>query len=155
APLEGLTKIEAEEKGVIGHVAGPIRNAGGAGSAMATLIADYVRQGIRYALSQTQPEEIATTIQEHYAYHHDVTRLQYLPTKEQLQILLQHIPPQITAPITDKSSTHTGIRGGVCLLLSAGFCLKAPKLHQLITTSTLADTFKQQWAFLSQIQPKK
>ncbi|MFT4310692.1 MAG: hypothetical protein ACMXYC_03595 [Candidatus Woesearchaeota archaeon] len=151
APLEGITNIECEEYMHI-TVAGPIRNAGGTASAMMVLLADFISQKPCYVYDTKEKQAI---IDEVYAYHNDVTRLQYVPSPQELAMLLDNIPVKIDGTSTNILKDGTSIRGGLCLLISAGFCLKAPKLVQLLDTTALPQDFVARWNFLRDVKPTK
>lgn len=170
APLEGF--IELKIKKTHGGkeyfapcYAGPIRGAGGTAAAFSLLLTDYVRVHMGYATYDPSEHEINRYKTEIYDYHERVTNLQYLPSREELDFLLRHLPVQVDGDPTelkevsnykDTPRVETNkIRGGICLVLAEGLSQKAPKLWKRL--ENWGKEFGLEWDFLAdflQVQKK-
>ncbi len=143
APIEGFTRVEIRErkdgkKYLALMYSGPIRNAGGTSAAVSALIADYVRVHMGYAAYDATDEEVGRVVHELTLYDQRVTNLQYNPTREELEFLVQNLPVQIDGDPTERVEVaqyrdmervkSNRLRSGVCLMLSSCIPLKAPKL---------------------------
>src|SRR5881296_1445452 len=142
APLEGLAgvKIKRNRDGssyVDLSFAGPIRSAGGTGQALSVLIADIVRRDLGLGRYQPTREEIER-FKEEIALYRRVQHLQYTPTDEEVALVVANCPVQVDGEGTEDEeiSGHRDlpridtnrIRGGACLVVADGLCLKAAKL---------------------------
>src|SRR5256885_807648 len=144
APLEGLAtvKIKRNRDGssyVDLSYAGPIRSAGGTGQALTVLIADVVRRdpGIgRYV--PTRPE--VERFKEEIPLYKQVQHLQYMPSDEEIALIAGNCPVAINGEGTEdvEISGHRDLprletnrlRGGACLVVADGLCLKAPQIQK-------------------------
>jgi DNA polymerase II large subunit len=146
APLEGLvnTRIHDDPAGAYVDLqyAGPIRAAGGTAQAMSVLLADVVRRRLGIAAYKATPEEIGRYEEEIPLYKH-IQHLQYLPKPAEIELVVSHVPVCINGEPTEKGEEvtafrnvkrvgHAGIRGGACLVIAEGICLKAPKLKKIV-----------------------
>jgi DNA polymerase II large subunit len=165
APLEGFTKLELKQRNdgkgeyFCLNFSGPIRAAGGTGSAVCVLIADYVRKKLGYLEYDPTEQEIKRCHAELTDYHEWVTNLQYFPSKEEVEFLLAHVPVEISGDPSEKYEISNinlkdlprvptnRIRSGFCLVYSAGLPLKAPKVWDKL--SKWASAFEMtHWSFL-------
>lgn len=161
APLEGLIEVRIKKTRTgleyfAPSYAGPIRGAGGTAAALSLLITDYVRTKLGFAKYDPDEEEISRYKTEVYDYHERITNLQYLPSLEELDFLLHHIPIEIEGDPTEKIevSNHKDlprvqtnrIRGGICLVLAEGLSQKAPKLWKRL--EEWGEEFDLEWTFL-------
>ncbi len=146
SPLEGFTKLELKKrndgKGEYFSLwyAGPIRNAGGTAAAVSVLIADYVRVRLGFATYDPTEQEIRRCHAELEDYHTFVTNLQYTPSVEETEFLLEHLPIEIDGDESEDREVSNinlkdlprikanKLRSGYCLLHSSCIPLKAPKL---------------------------
>lgn len=144
APLEGLIKVKRGENAdgsdyISVFYAGPIRSAGGTAQAMSVLIADVVRREM--GIGQYIPtEEEIERYKEEIPLYKRLQHLQYLPSNEEIDLIVRNCPVCIDGEGTEKEeiSGHKGlkrfetdrVRGGACLVLSEGLCLKARKLQK-------------------------
>ncbi len=143
SPLEGFTQLELKptrdgKQYFALHYSGPIRSAGGTAEAVSLIIADYVRKNMGYAPYDPNEPEIKRIATELYDYHEKVTNLQYLPSEQEIEYMIAHLPVQVTGDPSEKFevSNHKGlerigtdrIRGGVCLVIGEGICQKAAKV---------------------------
>ena len=147
APTEGVqgVKLHKTQEGsdyaaVI--YAGPIRGAGGTSAALSVVIADYARKILGIGPYKASQTEIARYIEEVMIYH-SVAHLQYLPTEEDMALVLENCPVCIDGVSTEDAevSVHRNIkrldangkpeiitnrvRGGVALVLCEGVMQKA------------------------------
>ncbi|MBC7119320.1 MAG: DNA polymerase II large subunit, partial [Methanobacteriaceae archaeon] len=142
APLEGIAKVTIknnfdESNYLAVYFAGPIRSAGGTASALAVLIADYIR--IKIGLDRYKPtdREIERYVEEVELYESEVTNLQYSPTPDEVRLAVENIPVEVTGEPTDKIEVShrdlkrvetNHIRGGALLAMVEGVIQKAPKV---------------------------
>jgi len=144
APLEGLIKVKkgqnADNSDYISvFYAGPIRSAGGTAQAMSVLIADVVRREMGVGRYIPTEEEIERYKEEVPLYKR-LQHLQYLPNNEEIDLIVRNCPICIDGEGTEKEeiSGHKGlkrfetdrVRGGACLVIAEGMCLKARKLQK-------------------------
>lgn len=171
SPLEGFVNIELKDRldarNLSGKQAkyfclnfsGPIRNAGGTAAAQCVIIADYVRKHLGYGTYDPTPEEIARCSVELDDYHERVTILQYKPSKQESDFLLQRIPVEISGDPSEKIDVSNyknlpriptnKIRSGYCLIHSSCIPLKAPKLWKQLN-SWGKEFGMEHWNFLEE-----
>jgi DNA polymerase II large subunit len=142
APLEGIAKIKIkrnfDQSWYLGiYFAGPIRSAGGTASALAVLIADYIRISLGLDVYQPTEREIERYVEEVELYESEVTNLQYSSSPEEVRLAVSKIPVEVTGEPTDKVEVShrdlervetNNIRGGALLALVEGVIQKAPKV---------------------------
>jgi len=157
APLEGIVEVKlGKNKDGSNYVAlyfsGPIRSAGGTGQAMSVLIADVVRRKLgigKYVPTSGEVERY----KEEIPLYKRVQHLQYTPSVEEIDKITKGCPICITGEGTEKEEV-TGyrdlprvetnrLRGGACLVIAEGLCLKAPKLLKHVKKLKLKG-----WGFL-------
>ena len=142
APLEGIAEVRlGSNKGGSTYVdlyfSGPIRSAGGTGQAMSVLIADVVRRELGIGKYQPTTEEIERYKEEIPLYKR-VQHLQYVPSVDEIEKITKGCPICINGEGTEDEEV-TGyrdlprvgtnrLRGGACLVIAEGLCLKAPKI---------------------------
>ncbi len=144
APLEGLAdvKVKRNRDGtnyVDLFYAGPIRSAGGTGQALSVLIADVVRRELgigRYVPTREEVERY----KEEIPLYKQVQHLQYTPKDEEIVLIVSHCPVGINGEGTEEAEISgyrdlprietNRIRGGACLVIADGMCLKAPKIQK-------------------------
>ena len=157
APIEGISGVEIGKNDdgsryVDLYFAGPIRSAGGTGEAMSVLIADVVRR--RLGIDRYKPtEDEIERYKEEIPLYDRITNLQYLPTPEEIEIIVKNCPICINGEATEDREVMgkrdlprvktNKIRGGACLVIAEGLCLKAPKLLKHVTNLKL-----EGWDFL-------
>jgi len=144
APLEGFTgvKVKSNKDGTTYadlHFAGPIRSAGGTGQALSVLIADVVRRELGVGRYQPIREEIERFKEEVQLYRR-VQHLQYTPTDEEVELVVANCPVAVNGEGTEDEEISgyrdlprietNRIRGGACLVVADGLCLKAPKIQK-------------------------
>jgi DNA polymerase II large subunit len=142
APLEGIAEVKLGSnndgsKYVDLFFSGPIRSAGGTGQAMSVLIADVVRKELGIDSYKPTEKEIERYKEEIPLYKR-VQHLQYTPTVDEIHQIISNCPICINGEGTEEEEV-TGnrdlprvesnrLRGGACLVIAEGLCLKAPKI---------------------------
>jgi len=142
APLEGIAEVKlGKNKDGTNYVdlyfSGPIRSAGGTGQAMSVLIADVVRRELdigRYEPTSGEVERYKEEIPLYKRAQH----LQYTPSVDEIDKITKGCPICINGEGTEdvevtgyRDLPRVGtnrLRGGACLVIAEGLCLKAPKL---------------------------
>ena len=161
APTEGMpdVKIRTNPDGsdhVEIYYAGPIRSAGGTAQALSVLIADRVRRELGIGKYNPTPSEIERYKEEISLYK----ALQYRPTDSEIETITRNCPVCITGEGTEKESASgytdlprvktNKVRGGSCLVLAEGLCLKAKKLRPYARKMKSKD-----WDFLKELTKVK
>jgi len=144
APLEGIGKVEIKKNNdgteyAEISFAGPIRSAGGTGQAMSVLIADVVRRELGLDAFKATSDEVQR-FKEEVPLYKKAQSLQYTPSAEEIEIIIKGCPVSISGEGTEKEevsgyrdlpSIETNrIRGGACLVIAEGMCLKAQKIKK-------------------------
>ena len=144
APLEGIGGVEIRENNdgsryVELSFAGPIRSAGGTGQAMSVLIADVVRRELDIGRFKPTPAEIQRFKEEIPLYKKSLG-LQYTPTGDEISLIVDGCPVSISGEGTGQEEVSGNrdlprvdtnqVRGGACLVIAEGMCLKAKKLKK-------------------------
>ncbi|MEK6987723.1 MAG: DNA polymerase II large subunit [Candidatus Thermoplasmatota archaeon] len=144
APLEGLAgvKIKRNRDGssyVDLYYAGPIRSAGGTGQALSVLIADIVRRELGLGRYQPTREEVER-FKEEIPLYKQAQHLQYTPTDDEIALIVSNCPVGLNGEGTEEAEISgyrdlprietNRIRGGACLVIADGLCLKAPKIQK-------------------------
>jgi DNA polymerase II large subunit len=157
APLEGIADVKIGKNNdgtnfVDLYFSGPIRSAGGTGQAMSVLIADIVRRELnidKYIPTSGEIERYKEEIPLYKRAQH----LQYLPSVEEIDIIIRNCPICINGEGTEDVEvtgyrdlsriTTNRLRGGACLVIAEGLCLKAPKIFKHVQKLKLTG-----WKFL-------
>ncbi|MDH4122779.1 MAG: DNA polymerase II large subunit [Thermoplasmata archaeon] len=164
APLEGIAGVKIRENNdgsqyLTVYFAGPIRSAGGTGQAMSVLIADIVRRQL--GISKYIPiEGEVQRLKEEIPLYRICQHLQYTPTNDEIDLIVRNLPVCIDGEGTEETEI-TGyrdlprietnrIRGGACLVIAEGLCLKAPKLQKHVKKLGIDG-----WEFLDEYLKKK
>ena len=161
APLEGLAEVHIREARdrtpyIELYYAGPIRAAGGTAQALSVLLADIVRRDLGLGAYRPEEAEVERYKEEIplYKYHQ---HLQYVPTPEEIELVVRHVPVAISGEATEGDAEVSafrnlervptnGIRGGACLVIAEGLCQKAPKLRKVVERLGLDG-----WEFLEEL----
>ena len=144
APLEGLAEVRIK-RNPDGSTyadlsyAGPIRSAGGTGQALSVLIADVVRRELGVGRYQPSRQEVER-FKEEIPLYRQVQHLQYAPSDVEIALIVGNCPVAINGEGTEdvEISGHRDLprletnrlRGGACLVVADGLCLKAPKIQK-------------------------
>ena len=144
APLEGLADVKVKRNGdgstyVDLYYAGPIRSAGGTGQALSVLIADVVRRELGIGRWQPTRQEVER-FKEEIPLYKQVQHLQYTPTDDEIALIASNCPVGLNGEGTEDAEISgyrdlprietNRIRGGACLVIADGMCLKAPKIQK-------------------------
>ncbi len=144
APIEGIAKIDLAKNDdgsdyIRIYYAGPIRSAGGTAQALSVLAADYVRRSIGINRFVPRSEEVERYVEEIAAYRR-VANLQYLPSDEEIRLIVRNCPICIDGEPTEEEEVEghrdlprietNRIRGGMALVIAEGIALKAPKVKK-------------------------
>ncbi|MFH1072130.1 MAG: DNA polymerase II large subunit [Nanoarchaeota archaeon] len=151
SPLEGFTSLELKErldgtgKYFCLNYAGPIRNAGGTAAAFSVIIADFIRKRFGFLEYDPTELEVKRTFAEIMDYHEFITNLQYVPSQEEMDFLMRHLPVEISGDPSEKYGISNVklkdlprvktnlLRSGFCLIHSSCIPLKAPKLWKQLS----------------------
>ncbi len=148
SPIEGFIQLKVKktargEDFLAAYYSGPIRSAGGTEAAFSLVIVDYLREMLGYALYDPTEDEVKRGVQECYEYHERINNLQYLPSEQEIEFLMRHMPLQLTGdPSEDKEVYNykdlprvetNFIRSGFALVLGEGLAQKAPKILARVT----------------------
>ncbi len=157
APLEGIAEVKLGSnkdgsKYVDLFFSGPIRSAGGTGQAMSVLIADVVRRELGLGKYQPTSGEIERYKEEIPLYKR-AQHLQYTPSVDEIDLVVKNCPICVNGEGTEDVEvtgyrdlpriTTNRLRGGACLVIAEGLCLKAPKLYKHVKQLKLKG-----WEFL-------
>jgi len=164
APTEGVVKVSTLENNnnttcASIYYAGPIRAAGGTAQALSVLIADVVRRELGLDSYIPTPSEIERYKEEIPLYKRAVN-LQYVPSSEEIESIVTSCPICITGERTDKLEVAgnrdlprvetNSLRGGACLVIAEGLCLKAAKILKHVDKQSISG-----WDFLRTYTEKK
>jgi len=167
APLEGIAKIKIHKNPdntqyLSIYFAGPIRAAGGTAEALCVIIADYVRKVLGLARYKPTQQEVSRYYEEIQWYHRR-NHLQYLPSEEEVKIIVTNTPVCIdgeptetyeVANFRDLGRVETNrVRGGMCLVLAEGLAQKAPKLWKRMRP--IQEKFGVDWSWLEGLLVKR
>jgi DNA polymerase II large subunit len=142
APLEGIAKVAIKRNFdqtwyLAVYFTGPIRSAGGTASALAVLIADYIRHHMNLNVYKPTDREIERYVEEAELYESEVTNLQYSPSPDEMRLAAKNVPVEVTGEPTDQVEVShrdlervetNNLRGGALLALVEGVIQKAPKV---------------------------
>jgi len=160
APLEGLAEVHLRPDRNGEYIelsyAGPIRAAGGTAQALSVLLADIVRRELGLAAYHPDRSEVERYQEEIPLYKH-FQHLQYVPTAEEIGIVVRNIPVCISGESTEGDAEVSafrnlprvgtnGIRGGACLVIAEGLCQKAAKLRKIVEKLRIPG-----WEFLDRL----
>lgn len=142
APLEGIARVAIKRNFdqswyLAVYFTGPIRSAGGTASALAVLIADYIRLNMDLDVYKPTEREIERYVEEAELYESEVTNLQYSPSPDEMRVAAKNVPVEVTGEPTDQVEVShrdlervetNHLRGGALLALVEGVIQKAPKV---------------------------
>ncbi len=144
APLEGIAGVSLGRNPdgsdyLTVFFAGPIRSAGGTGQAMSVLIADVVRRELGIGRYQPGNGEVQR-LKEEIPLYKSCQHLQYTPTNEEIDLVARNVPICVDGEGTEDDEIQgfrdlpriatNRVRGGACLVIAEGLCLKAPKVQK-------------------------
>ncbi|MED6306349.1 MAG: DNA polymerase II large subunit, partial [Candidatus Thermoplasmatota archaeon] len=164
APTEGVVKVSMMSNQnnttcAAIYYAGPIRAAGGTAQALSVLIADVVRRELGLDAYIPTPGEIERYKEEIPLYKRAVN-LQYVPSPEEIDAIAMSCPICVTGESTERIEVAgnrdlprvetNSLRGGACLVLAEGLCLKAAKVLKHVDRLGISG-----WEFLRKYTEKK
>jgi DNA polymerase II large subunit len=164
SPLEGFVELKIKKRKdgkefLALCYSGPVRSAGGTAAAVSVLLSDYLRKSFGFEPYDPTEEEIRRMSTELYDYHERVTNLQYLPTKEEIEFLIKHLPVQIDGDPSEKIEVSNykdlprietnRIRSGVCLVVGESVAQKAKKVYARLS-KWAKDFDMEHWSFLKE-----
>ncbi|MCX6651085.1 MAG: DNA polymerase II large subunit [Methanomassiliicoccales archaeon] len=133
---------------------GPIRSAGGTAQAMSVLIADVVRREFGIGAYQPTRGEVER-LKEEIPLYKQCQHLQYTPSNEEIDLIYSHCPVCVDGEKTEDKEISgfrdlpriktNSVRGGVCLVIAEGLCLKAPKIEKHVKKLGL-----EGWEFITE-----
>jgi DNA polymerase II large subunit len=144
APLEGITNVSINRNPdgsdyLAVFFSGPIRSAGGTGQAMSVLIADVVRRELGLGRYVASSQEVLR-LKEEIPLYKSCQHLQYTPSNEEIDLIARNIPVCVDGEGTEDTEISgfrdlpriatNRVRGGACLVIAEGMCLKAPKIQK-------------------------
>ena len=147
APLEGFIGVDIKKRFdgdeyICMNFAGPVRAAGGTAGAVCVLIGDYIRQKLNFKKYDPNEIELKRFNTELLDYNDRCVRLQYLPSKEEVDFIVENIGVEISGDPTEKIEVSNykdlprvktnRIRGGMCLVIGECLIQKAAKLYKNI-----------------------
>jgi len=145
APIEGIAKVKIDQSNgnrfLRIYYAGPIRSAGGTAQVISVLVGDYVRRQL--GLNRYKPTELEILrYGEEIPLYRKVANLQYLPSDEEIRLIVSNCPVCIDGEPTEDAEVSgyrniegidsNRVRGGMALVIAEGIALKAPKLKKLV-----------------------
>jgi DNA polymerase II large subunit len=146
APIEGIARVDLGinfdgSNYLKIYYAGPIRSAGGTAQVISILVGDFVRRTHGIGRYQPTEEEINRYIEEINLYK-KVANLQYLPSEEEIRLIVSNCPICIEGEPTEEEEVSgyrnlprvetNRVRGGMALVIAEGIALKAPKLKKFV-----------------------
>ena len=142
APIEGISGVDIGRNSngseyLTVNYAGPIRSAGGTAEALSVLIGDVIRREVGLApYMATEPE--VERWKEEIPLYKRAAHLQYTPTSREIEVIIKNCPVCIGGEGTEQMEVSgfrdlpriktNRVRGGACLVIAEGMCLKAPKI---------------------------
>ncbi|MBN2067374.1 MAG: DNA polymerase II large subunit [Candidatus Diapherotrites archaeon] len=142
APLDGVPEIKISKnpdgsKYIDIYYAGPIRAAGGTSAVLPLILGDYARQLLSLDRYKPTEDEIERYVEECQIYEEIVSR-QYKLSDEEVRKIIRGCNVCINGEPTEERevAVHRNlqrvesnrVRGGMCLVISEGVALKAPKI---------------------------
>ncbi len=144
APTEGIAKIgmgknDDGSQYLKIYYAGPIRSAGGTAQALSVLVGDYVRRQLGINRFIPHQDEVERYIEEIRQYN-SIMNLQYLPSEQEIRLIVQNCPVCIDGEATEKEevSGHrnlgrvetNSVRGRDGARARGGYCGKGPEAQE-------------------------
>jgi DNA polymerase II large subunit len=158
APIEGVSKVKIGQNPdgssyLSIFFTGPIRGAGGTGQAFTLLLGDYCRQLAGLGNYRPTEDEVERYVEESNLYAVRTRAGQYVPTADEVRLIARNCAVCIDGEPTEdyevgvrknlaRVATNR-VRGGLCLVLSEGLCLKASKVLAIAKRAGL-----QNWGWI-------
>lgn len=160
APIEGISRISIKNNPdgseyLSVYFAGPIRSAGGTAQGLTVVIADFIRKMLGLQEYRPTKDELERYVEEIRVYNGRVSRLQYMPSEDDIRTIVTNVPVCVDGDPTEQKevSIHRDlkrvdtnrIRGGMCLVIAEGIAQKAMKVMKH------AQSLGLDWSWLSEI----
>ncbi|MFH1779699.1 MAG: DNA polymerase II large subunit [Candidatus Micrarchaeota archaeon] len=160
APIEGVSRVKIKKNAdgsdyIAVYFTGPIRGAGGTGQAFTLLVADYCRKKMSIGAYRPLEDEQNRFVEEINLYALKTRAGQYVPTEEEVKHVVTNCPICVNGEPTEDYEVSTyknlasietnKVRSGVCLVISEGICLKAPKVMKIAKKAGL------DWSWLEKL----
>ncbi|MEW5955426.1 MAG: DNA polymerase II large subunit, partial [Candidatus Micrarchaeota archaeon] len=170
APIEGVSKIKLRKNAdgsecVAVYFAGPIRGAGGTGQAFTLVLADFCRRYAGIGEYRATDDETERYVEESNLYALKTRAGQYVPKDDEVRHIARSCPVCIEGEPTEdyEVSVHKNtfgvetnrVRGGMCLVLSEGLCLKAAKIIKITKNAGLDWTWIEKLVKVSKQEQSK
>ncbi|MEM0475712.1 MAG: hypothetical protein QW343_02875, partial [Candidatus Norongarragalinales archaeon] len=152
APIEGVSRVRVRRnpdgsRYLAIYFAGPIRGAGGTGQAMTLVLGDYCRRIAGIENYRPTGDELDRFAEEVNLYAVRTRAGQYTPSEEEVRHVAANCPVCIDGEPTEDYEVSVKrnlptvetnkVRGGVCLVIGEGVCLKAAKILQITKRAEL------------------
>lgn len=162
SPLEGFVRLGLKDrqdgkKYFCIYFSGPVRSAGTTATCVFVCLCDYVRKKMGYKEYDPTKEEIKRMSTELYDFHEKVANLQYLPSVEEIEFMIEKLPVQIDGDASEKYEVSNykdlkrietnKLRNGVCLTIGEGLTQKAAKFWGKFS-KWYVDFDMKHWAFI-------
>ncbi|MDP4012702.1 MAG: DNA polymerase II large subunit [Candidatus Nanoarchaeia archaeon] len=169
SPLEGFSRLEfkktKEGKDFFSlYFSGPIRSAGTTATCAFVALCDYVRRKMGYAPYDPTHDEIERFVTELSDFHERITNLQYLPSEEEIRLMVSKLPVQINGDPSEKLEVTNykrlprvetdRLRNGVCLVIAEGLTQKAAKFWSRFSKWN-KDFDMEDWQFMGDFVEKQ
>ncbi len=145
APTEGIAKVRIKQNPdgsdyVAVYYSGPIRSAGGTAVALSLVLADIARRICGVGDYRPTDSQVMRYTEEVTVYETRCVHLQYLPSEDDIRVIVSHCPICIDGEPTEEVEVSAyrdvpgvetnRVRGGVPLVICDGVALKASKLFR-------------------------
>lgn len=145
APTEGIAKVKIKQNPdgsdyVAVYYSGPIRSAGGTAVALSLVLADIARRICGVGDYRPTDSQVMRYAEEVTVYETRCVHLQYLPSEDDIKVIVNHCPICIDGEPTEEVEVSAyrdvpgvdtnRVRGGVPLVICDGVALKASKLFK-------------------------
>jgi DNA polymerase II large subunit len=145
APTEGIARVCIKQNPdgsdyVAVYYSGPIRSAGGTAVALSLVLADIARRICGVGDYRPTDSQVMRYAEEVTVYETRCVHLQYLPSEEDIKVIVTHCPICIDGEPTEEVEVSAyrnvpgvetnRVRGGVPLVICDGVALKASKLFK-------------------------
>ncbi|NYZ75236.1 DNA polymerase II large subunit [Candidatus Micrarchaeota archaeon] len=170
APIEGISRIKLRKNAddsecIAVYFAGPIRGAGGTGQAFTLVLADFCRRYTGIAEYRATDDEVERYVEESNLYAIKTRAGQYVPKDDEVRHIARSCPVCVEGEPTEdyEVSIHKNtfgvetnrVRGGMCLVLSEGLCLKAAKIMKITKNGGLDWTWIEKLVKVSKQEQSK
>lgn len=161
APIEGIAKVKILDnpdgsRYISIYFSGPIRSAGGSAQGISVVFADYIQKKLKLQGYRPTNDEIERYVEEIKLYNDRISRLQYLPSDDEIREILKNLPVCVDGDPTEemevaiyrdlKRIETNRIRSGMCLVIAEGIAQKSAKVMKYAASIGL------DWSWLASIK---